>query len=60
MQRKYPFLRDLYIVSREARAGLGTGFATYVASDDGQRIILRSGLMPATQPVRVIEVKDEF
>lgn len=53
-QRMYPLLRDVYIVSREARAGLGTGFASFVAGDKGQRIILKSGLVPATMPVRVI------
>lgn len=30
---KYPLQRDLYIVSREARAGLGRGFSAFVASD---------------------------
>ena len=50
----YPYTRDVYIVSREARSGLGTGFAAFVAGDKGQRIILKSGIMPATQPVRIV------
>ncbi len=50
----YPYTRDVYIISREARAGLGTGFAAFVAGDKGQRIILKSGIMPATQPVRIV------
>lgn len=53
-QRQYPLTRDLFIVSREARTGLGTGFASFVAGDKGQRIILKSGLIPATMPVRII------
>lgn len=52
----YPFCRSVYIVSREARAGLGTGFASFVAGDKGQRIILKSGLVPATAPVRIVEI----
>ncbi len=56
-QRTYPLLRDVYIISREARAGLGTGFASFVAGDKGQRIILKSGLVPATMPVRIIGVR---
>ncbi|MBA3647172.1 MAG: substrate-binding domain-containing protein [Chitinophagales bacterium] len=60
MQHQYPFLRDVYVISGEPRMGLGTGFASYLASDEGQRIILRSGLMPATQPVRVIELRKGF
>jgi len=55
--KQYPLYRDLYIVSREARVGLGTGFAAYVASDKGQLIILKAGLLPATMPVRLVEIK---
>jgi len=54
--KKYPLARLLYIVSGEARSGLGTGFAAWALSDKGQRIVLKAGLLPATMPVRVIEV----
>jgi phosphate transport system substrate-binding protein len=54
----YPLWRTVYIISREARAGLGTGFASFVASDKGQRIILKSGLVPASQPVRLVELRN--
>jgi phosphate transport system substrate-binding protein len=57
-QRTYPLRRDLYVISREARAGLGTGFASFVASDKGQRIFLKSGLLPATMPIRLVSVKE--
>lgn len=52
----YPLRRNVYIISKEPRTGLGTGFTSYVASDKGQRIILRSGLVPATAPVRIVQV----
>jgi phosphate transport system substrate-binding protein len=51
----YPFKRTCRIISREARTGLGTGFASFVAGDKGQRIILRSGMVPATAPIRVVQ-----
>ena len=54
----YPLWRTVYIVSREARAGLATGFASFVAGDKGQRIILKSGLVPASQPVRLVELRN--
>ena len=57
--RSYPYIRNIWLISREARAGLGTGFASYIGSDKGQRIILKSGLVPATMPVRLIQVKKE-
>jgi phosphate transport system substrate-binding protein len=50
----YPLSRNIYTVSREARAGLGTGFVAFIASDRGQRIILKSGLVPATMPIRIL------
>lgn len=55
----YPFCRDVYMISRETFSGLGTGFASFVAGDQGQRIILKSGLVPATMPIRLIEIKKE-
>ncbi len=60
MRKSYPFLRRLYIISTEEYAGLGTGFATYVASDEGQTVMQRSGLVPAKLPVRMIQLRNEF
>ena len=54
--KKYPLLRDVMIISREGRNGLGTGFASFVAGDKGQRLIRLMGLLPATMPVRIIQV----
>jgi phosphate transport system substrate-binding protein len=58
-QGKYPLLRDVVMISREARSGLASGFMAFVASDKGQRIVLKSGLVPATMPIRIIEVNHE-
>jgi phosphate transport system substrate-binding protein len=58
-QRKYPLLRDVVVVSREARAGLASGFIAFMASDKGQRIVLKSGLVPATMPLRIVEINHE-
>jgi len=55
--KSYPFIRKVYISCRETFAGLGSGFASFVAGDVGQRIILKSGMVPATMPVRLIQIK---
>ena len=55
-QKSYPLSRQVVIISREARAGLGSGFLTYVASDKGQRVVLNARLIPATMPVRIVEI----
>jgi phosphate transport system substrate-binding protein len=53
--KQYPLIRDVYMISREGRNGLGTGFAAFVAGDQGQRIIRLMGMLPATMPVRLIQ-----
>lgn len=55
--RSYPFIRKVHIITRESFAGLGSGFASFVAGDVGQRIILKSGMVPAVMPVRLIHIK---
>jgi len=52
--QNYPLLRNLYVISREARAGLGTGFASFVAGKNGQLIFQKSGLLPAQMQARII------
>jgi phosphate transport system substrate-binding protein len=58
--KQYPLRRQVIIISREARTGLGSGFATFVASDKGQRIILKAGMVPAKMPVRIVEVSNNY
>jgi len=50
----YPLIRDLYLINCQGRAGLGTGFAAFLAGELGQRIILKSGLAPDSLPSRQI------
>jgi len=52
--QNYPLRRNLYLISREARAGLGTGFASFVAGKNGQLIFQKSGLLPAQMQARII------
>lgn len=50
----YPLARDLYIVNAQGFSGLGIGFASFIAGERGQRIILKSGLLPVRIPGRKI------
>ncbi len=54
--QKYPLTRDVLILSREGRNGLGTGFASFVAGDQGQRLVRLTGMLPATMPVRIVNI----
>lgn len=55
----YPLTRSIYALLNDPRSALAWGFGSFLSSDRGQRIILKSGLVPATQPVRVVNVKDK-
>ena len=57
---KYALARDLYIVNCQGYSGLGMGFASFVAGDIGQRIILKSGLLPVKVPPRKLNVRKEI
>jgi phosphate transport system substrate-binding protein len=54
--KEYSFCRDVYMINRQTRAGLGMGFVSFVAGDRGQRIILKMGLIPAIAPTRLVEI----
>ena len=56
---EYPFSRNVYSINREGRTGLGTGFEAFVAGEKGQLIILKAGMVPATQPVRMVKITNE-
>ena len=53
----YPFRRDVYVLLKEPWMGLGSGFMNYIATDQGQLVILKAGLIPATRPVYIQNVK---
>ena len=52
--QNYPLRRDIYVISREARAGLASGFISFIAGQKGQLIFQKSGLMPANVQARII------
>ncbi len=53
----YPLQRELYIINCQGGPGLGTGFASFLASERGQRIVLKSGLLPDSIPSREIFIR---
>lgn len=55
----YPFLRNINYYDCEGRDGLGTGFATWLRSQRGQLIVLKSGLGPHKLMPREINLKSK-
>lgn len=54
---KYPLSRNLYIINSQGGGGLGLGFAAFLAGEVGQRVILKSGLLPDSMPPREIIIR---
>ncbi len=57
---KYPLARDLYIINCQGFAGLGMGFTSFIKGDQGQRIVLKSGLVPVQVPPRTIRIRNKI
>jgi phosphate transport system substrate-binding protein len=56
--KSYPFVREVYLISRETFVGLGSGFINWACGEQGQRIVLKSGLVPATMPIRLVQIRN--
>ena len=52
----YPFARPIYLISRESQMSLADGYAAFLLGEKGQRIVLKSGLLPAKIPAREVVV----
>jgi len=49
----YPFWRPIYVLLGEARSGLPKSFTFFLTQEVGQKIILKAGLMPISDPQNI-------
>ncbi|WP_310555984.1 substrate-binding domain-containing protein [Flavobacterium sp.] len=56
----YPLTREIKMLNYQGFKGLGMGFASFMAGDIGQRIVLKSGLVPVKMPNRNITIQKEI
>jgi len=54
--RKYPYLRKIIAYTTVLDIQLSTGWITFLRNKDGQKVFLERGLVPITQPVKVIQL----
>ncbi len=54
----YAFTRDLYMIRRLGQNDVSLGFASFVCSERGQKIVLKAGLLPKYQSERWVEFGD--
>jgi phosphate transport system substrate-binding protein len=58
--KQYPLTRNLYILNCTGNFGLGKKLESFLESDPGQRIILKSGLLPDLIPSRRINITQKI
>lgn len=49
----YPLKRTIYLYTFGRLGSLVTGFGTYIAGNDGQRLLLNRNIVPGTRPVKL-------
>lgn len=49
----YPMKRGIYVYAKAPPGSLASGFVTFLAGREGQRIFLKRNLVPGTQPIRL-------
>lgn len=52
----YPLTRPIYMITTGSPVGAAGRFYTFVTSGDGQKLIMKTGIMPARMQVNVYEV----
>lgn len=53
----YPFIRPVNIIECSGKTTLATGFATFCYHEQGQRIMMKTGILPSIPPERKINLK---
>lgn len=49
-EEKYPLWRPVYVLISDPRSGLSSGFSIFLSNEIGQKIVLKSGLLPVSDP----------
>jgi phosphate transport system substrate-binding protein len=53
----YPLVRPLVYLNYDRKDGLGTSFVAFIRHERGQRIVLKSGLLPHDMPARIVSLQ---
>lgn len=52
----YPLYRTTYILLSEVGLGVASGFTSFLTGNDGQKLVMKNDLGPATVPVKLIQI----
>ena len=54
----YPFFRQIYMITTASTSNVAGGFYSFVTGPIGQKIIMKTGIMPARVSVQQVELPD--
>ena len=57
--KEYALTREVWMINKAKKSGLNTGLVLFMTGDSGQLLIQKCGLVPATSPVRLIQMSTE-
>lgn len=52
----YPYRRYAYLFTSDLGIGMTTGFLSFLLGKDGQKVVVKNGLVPISQPVQTIQL----
>lgn len=53
---QYPLTRSIYMITVSPAGSPGGGFYSFVTSHDGQKLIMKTGVLPARMQINVVEL----
>lgn len=54
----YPFFRSIYMITTVSTSNVASGFYSFVTGPLGQKIIMKTGIMPARVSIQQVELPD--
>lgn len=54
----YPLFRQMYMITTGNSGSLASGFYSFVTGEIGQKIIMKTGILPARMSIQVVQVGD--
>lgn len=55
----YPLFRQIYMITTGVSGSLASGFYSFVTGETGQKIIMKTGILPARTRIQVVQLGDD-
>lgn len=55
----YPLFRQIYMITTGVSGSLASGFYSFVTGETGQKIIMKTGILPARTRIQVVQLGED-